>query len=111
MAATTRAQWLADARALLDFIEANPDLPVNTFRIAASIYNGTDEENRAAVDAVAAILAVEPTTSRHGGHYNAAIEIGSAVYEAYMVPDRTMRRYHQVQDLGEAALTEQEATR
>lgn len=29
MSTPTRAQWIADARAVLDLLESNPDLPLN----------------------------------------------------------------------------------
>lgn len=106
MTAFDRAQWLADARALLDLIEANPGLPVGTFRIPAYPNTGADDTDREFVDAAAAILGVEPITTPHGGHYEARVFIGHALYEVTAVPSARMRRYHEVNRLGEAALAE-----
>jgi hypothetical protein len=106
---TTRAQWIADARAMLDMLEANPDVPISTFRVAAYAGTGSDDTDREAVDAVAEILGVEAVVPKRSSHYQAAITIGSALYEFTAVPSSSMRRYHRVNELGEAALVAEEA--
>jgi hypothetical protein len=102
--AIDRAQWLADARALLDLIEANPDLPVGGFRIAAYANTGNDDTDREFVDATAEVLGTEPETSPYGRHYQAHVTIGHAMYEVTAIPSAAMRRYSDVQRLGKAAL-------
>jgi hypothetical protein len=110
MAIPTRAQWLADARAMLDMLEANPDLPIGTFRIPAYAGTGSDDTDREAVDAVAKTLGIEAVVPPRSRHYQAAIAIGSALYEFTAVPTASMHRYHRVNKLGEAALAAEEAT-
>ena len=106
---TTRTQWIADARAMLDMLEANPDVPIGTFRIPAYAETGSDDTDRKAVDTVAKILGVEAVVPPRSRHYQAAVTIGSAVYEFTAVPTAAMHRYYRVNELGEAALAAEES--
>lgn len=107
-----RAQWLADGRALLDFIEANPDLPQNQYSGIEVRYHALldddDDEAMAAVDAIAKQLGTPVTTpDMPGSHYETEIRFGSASYRAIAVLKAWRERRAAIDRLGEAALAEQ----
>jgi hypothetical protein len=113
MAAIDRAQWLADARALLDFIEANPDLPVPSYHSIEISYhpipqaNVSDADKMAAIDEIADLLGATVTTpDMPGSHYEAQIRFGSASYRAVAVLKRERDEYSATQKLGKEALAE-----
>jgi hypothetical protein len=91
-----RAALVAGLRELADFIEAHPDLPVpETFtetRVEPHLH-GTDEEDRAEVDRIAAIIGAVPETTR-GGHYQVSRKFGGGVtYRAIAIPNQEMARW------------------
>jgi hypothetical protein len=106
-----RAARIADARQILDLLEANPGIPFCYLRIEhiASVSAKDDDVARAEVDRVAALLGVEAGFPWEGAHYQANKMIGSACYQVIMVSKSAMKRYDVVQSLGEAALTAVEA--
>jgi len=88
----TRAKTISGLRALADYLEANPDLPVAPFGWDLNVYpaRGDDEAaERAAVDQVAARLGV-PVDDKTptGGHYRAIRSFGLITYQAIHVPAR-----------------------
>lgn len=107
-----RAQWIADGRAVLDLLEANPNLPLNLATGLSISYHpmpgrdADDADKKAAVDAVAEQLGVEVTPSGPSSHYEAEILLGSARYGAVAVLSDYLARYDAVRSLGEAALAE-----
>lgn len=104
-----RAQWIADGRTVLDLIEANPGLPLGSFRVAVhASRNFDDDAAREFVDAAAAILGIDPTTSEYGQHYSVIVLVGRAEYEVVHVPSATMARHHEINRLGRAAIAEQD---
>lgn len=111
----TRAQWIADARTLIDFIEANPELPLNTFMGLAISYHpmdvdsNDDDGKKGAVDAVADMLGVAVTPPGPGSHYEARKSFGSASYKAVGVLKDYSDRDRAIRELGNAALAEREA--
>jgi lipopolysaccharide biosynthesis protein len=109
---TTRAQWIADARAVLDLLESNPDLPLNLASgMTVNYYplgNVGDIEAMAAVDAVADTLGVAVTPPGPGSHYEAEIRLGSAAYKAIAVLKDYSNRRRAIERLGEAALEAEE---
>lgn len=106
-----RAKWIADARALIDLLEANPALPLGTLRIAVHPRTGADLTDREVVDNAAALLGIEAVTTPPRNHHTATLHIGRAEYGVVHVPTAAMDRHHEVFRLGEAALAEQEAAR
>lgn len=96
-AATTdpaRAEFTAALRALADFLDANPSLPL-PHRVNITVHpQGTDEEERDAVDLVARILDVQPETSR-SGHYRVERDFGGGrvAYGAVAIPAATMAQH------------------
>lgn len=115
MAAIDRAQWIADARALIDFIEATPDLPLNPLRGIEVSYHplpNVKDDGRLmdAVDAVAELLGAPVTTpDMPGSHYETEIRFGSACYCAVAVLSAQYEEYQEIRRLGTAALAEQTA--
>lgn len=113
MTATDRAQWLADARALLDYIEAN-DVPVHTHAGLEIMYHplageAPDAERLAALHEIAQQIGAEVVPpSGPGRHHIARVSIGHASYEAVVVLRETHDRADAIRRLGEAALAEQE---
>jgi hypothetical protein len=88
-----RRQAVIDGlRELADFLTEHPDVPVGTWTL---LYHarGTDEEKRAEVDRVAAILGVTAGSPGTPDHYLADREFGGITYEALAITDEHMRRY------------------
>lgn len=110
-----RAQWIADARAVLNLLESNPDLPLNlasglTVSYHPLRFNDPDDpadaEKKAAVDAVAAQLGVPVVGPDSGHHYEAQIHFGSAAYQAVAVLRDYREKDDAIQRFGKAALAE-----
>jgi hypothetical protein len=84
---------------LAAFLEANPDVPVSEYGWTLAVSQGvstsaeTDAAQHAEVDRVAALLGVEPETSR-GDHYTASRAFGRIVYEVSHVPAREMAEHY-----------------
>jgi hypothetical protein len=67
-------------RDLADFLDAHPDLPVPWVDARPGHgLEGTDEEKRAEVDRIAAILGVQAKMSESGAHYEAERDFGHHV--------------------------------
>ena len=88
---TRRAEVAAALRALASFIEEHPDLPLPWNVPAAPHLDGTDEDDRAEVDRIAAILGVAPHQNGPS-HYEVHRDFGArvsygavAITEAHMV--------------------------
>ena len=84
---TDRELTIAGLRELADFLEANPDVPVDRypriyFAVDGSLQDGAGRERRAEVDRIAAALGVEP---REAGHYSASRMFGPVEYHAFSV--------------------------
>lgn len=83
-----RHQTIAGLRALADFLEANPGVPVYEYGWSLSVHGeGTDEQRAAEVDRIATLLDVTPVHSR-GGHYIASKTFGRITYNAVHIPVR-----------------------
>jgi hypothetical protein len=89
-----RRQAVIDGlRELADFLTEHPDVPVgNTWSLMYHA-RGTDEEKRAEVDRVAAILGIAGGTPNDPDHYEAVRKFGAISYEALAITDEHMRRY------------------
>lgn len=80
-------------RALADFLDAHPDLPIASAYVSAGVF-GTDEEERADVDRIAGILSVPATADERGTHYEAERDFGGGVkYRATAITRAHMDRY------------------
>ncbi|GAA1594094.1 hypothetical protein GCM10009678_90310 [Actinomadura kijaniata] len=86
----TRTRMISALRALADFLDSHPDIPVGEFSRARLHFiprTGTADGNAAAIDRIAHTLGVEPTGERTG-HYRAVKHFGPASYEAFAIhPD------------------------
>jgi hypothetical protein len=86
-----RTQTISGLRALADFLENNPAVPVSEFGWEVSHYpEGTDQEQKAEVDRIAALLSVAPDNRRH---YMASKTFGRITYRAVHIPARRMAAY------------------
>jgi hypothetical protein len=86
-----RHQTIAGLRALADFLEANPAVPVNEYGREYNVYTRAEDEAAAVavVDQVAALLGAEVTDTRpDGGHYSAEKTFGRITYGIVHVPQR-----------------------
>ncbi|MGK5557672.1 hypothetical protein ACSNOI_39295 [Actinomadura kijaniata] len=87
-----RHQTITGLRALADFLEANPHIPVTEYGEYYSVFTRparTDASGRALVDQAAALLGVDvrDDTDR-GGHYTASRTFGRITYRVVHVPQR-----------------------
>jgi hypothetical protein len=95
-----RHQTITGLRALADFLEAHPGVPVDeygwTLHVCQTVSRDahTDAAQRAEVDRIAALLGVpvRDETAR-GGHYTAQRSFGRIIYEVTHIPARFMAEY------------------
>ena len=84
-----RAQTVAGLRALADFLEANPAIPVRELGADYTTFARADDDNaeRAEIDRIAAALGerVEDETG-DGGHYRVSKTFGRITYCAVHIP-------------------------
>ncbi|MFE9107592.1 hypothetical protein [Actinomadura geliboluensis] len=91
-----RHQTIAGLRALADFLEANPAVPVNEYGhdLMISVRNMDDASAAARVDQLAALLGVEvDDDTRRGGHYTATRAFGRISYSVVHIPQQRHREY------------------
>jgi hypothetical protein len=92
-----RAQTIAGLRALADFLETNPDVPVCGYGAEYNVFarRADDPTERAEIDAIAAALG-EPVhdETNDGGHYSVTKIFGRIIYRASHIPARR-RAAHQ----------------
>ncbi|MGP4104957.1 hypothetical protein [Nonomuraea sp. KM90] len=97
----TRAQIIDGLRALADFLDEHPGVPVNSWAhvsysvISADIDSTGDQDDaeRAEVDRVAALLGVTPTLSDNGSHYTALRTFGPVEYRATAITEEHMAKH------------------
>lgn len=94
-----RTQLIDGLRALADFLENEPDVPVNSWAtISYSVSakdldtddRDQDDAERAEVDRVAAILGVTPTENDSSSHYTAMRAFGPVEYRATAITQEHM---------------------
>lgn len=91
-----RHQVITGLRALADFLEANPAVPVNEYGndLLVSVRTGDDASAAAVVDHAAALLGVDVhDDTRRGGHYTATRTFGRISYRIVHIPDCSRREY------------------
>ncbi|MBW8487247.1 hypothetical protein [Actinomadura parmotrematis] len=84
-----RRNLITGLRALADFLEDNPAVPIPRGTVTVSMFARGDSQTcqRAAVDGVAALLGVPVQDETHdGGHYTAAKHFGPIAYQAIHIP-------------------------
>lgn len=91
-----RHQTITGLRALADFLENNPAVPVDEYGQTFTLFtrDDTDAHARAEVDRVAGLLGVAVTDrTAHGGHYKAARTFGRITYRIVHIPARAMAEH------------------
>ncbi|MCP9951687.1 hypothetical protein [Actinomadura madurae] len=89
-----RHQTIAGLRALADFLEANPALPVDEYGEFYNVFTRDCDDSSAValVDQTAALLGVEIIDRRSlGGHYAAKRTFGRITYAVVHIPERQKR--------------------
>ncbi|MGC4953871.1 hypothetical protein ACLQ2P_11705 [Actinomadura citrea] len=92
-----RHQTITGLRALADFLEANPAVPVKEYGGDYHVFTneGDDAAGVALVDQAAALLGVPVHDNRsHGGHYGAHKSFGRISYRIVHIPDRQMDEHN-----------------
>jgi hypothetical protein len=80
-----RVRLIAGLRDLATFLESSPDVPAPRWAdVMVFPHNGSDEENRTEIDAIAACIGAEAQTVC--GHYIAARRFRSVEYRAVAIP-------------------------
>jgi hypothetical protein len=94
--ADDRAALVAGLRALADFLEANPAVPVQESYHREDITffppGDTDDEKRAAVDLAASAMGVRAADPDGHGHYRAERMFGPVVYQVLMISSAARAR-------------------
>jgi hypothetical protein len=102
-----RAAFTAALRELADFIDAHPDLPLPTPGLGAEMHpylSGTDEEQHAEVDRIAAILDVSAILNG-GTHYEAERLFGDWVsYRVVAIPSARMAQHNALMSYHDAVI-------
>lgn len=90
-----RERFCAALEELAGFLRAHPDLPVprSTVPLRPHVSGGSDEEQRAEVDRIAAILGTEAVETAGGEHYQTERRFGPVAYGAVAIRTEHMRRY------------------
>ena len=84
-----RAQTIAGLRALADFLENNPEVPVREYGAEYTVFARQDDDatERAEIDSIAAALGEKiPDDTGRGGHSTVAKTFGRITYCAIHVP-------------------------
>ncbi|MBD2896269.1 hypothetical protein amrb99_52150 [Actinomadura sp. RB99] len=92
----TRHQVISGLRALADFLEANPAVPVPEYGDTFDVFprDCDDACSVALVNDVAELLGVAVDDDRpFGGHYTASKSFGRIAYRIVHIPDRNRREY------------------
>ncbi|CNF01538.1 Uncharacterised protein [Mycobacterium tuberculosis] len=92
-----RHQTITGLRALADFLEANPGVPVQEYGAHYTVTTpiGDDAAAAALVDQTAVLLDAEITDDRpRGGHYTASKTFGRIVYRIVHIPARQMDEHY-----------------
>lgn len=83
-----RNQLITGLLDLAVFLEAHPDIPApHCADVLVFPADGTDDEQRAEIDAIAAQIGVDAIESR-SGHYSASRDFGPVQYRAVAIPSR-----------------------
>ncbi|GAB2824531.1 hypothetical protein GCM10027176_31310 [Actinoallomurus bryophytorum] len=86
-----RAQTVAGLRALADFLENNPRVPVRELGGDYTVFARCDDDaaERAEIDNIARLLGETVTDETgHGGHYEVQKTFGRITYSAIHIPAR-----------------------
>jgi hypothetical protein len=92
---TDREEAVQGLRALADFLETHPDLPVAWFDAAPTLH-GTDTEKRDEVGRIAVILGEPAILNESGTHFGTRRDFGGGVtYRATAIAQAEMDAWHE----------------
>jgi len=92
---TSREHVIAGLHALAAFIEDNPGLPIpDGAYMNYSVIEDTDEQERAEVDRIAAMLGVTAGPNFGGKHYVTTAFFGPVLYRAVAISEEEMERHN-----------------
>jgi hypothetical protein len=91
-----RTDMVAGLRALADFLEANPAVPIPRYGHAFGVTtSGSDEQKRSQVKFASLAIGEEVTDDTQAGHYWTQRWFGSVSYRIVAVSGAAMRRWQQ----------------
>jgi hypothetical protein len=100
-----RAQTIAGLRALADFLDANPDLPIRPEGADYAVFSHRTDETagRSTIDAIATVLG-EPVQDEtgEGGEYTVTKTFGAITYHASHIPARLRALYRAYGELADS---------
>jgi hypothetical protein len=108
---THRADFIAGLRALADYLDVNPAVPVPALSTDVLVHaRGADELAFAEVDRVAGLLGVPvcDETAR-GGHYTAVRTFGPVEYRCVAIPAAVMAVHRAGQSYAGSVVPDREA--
>lgn len=89
-----RAEFIAGLRALAEFLESHPAVPVPRYGTSVLVSAQWADDARGFVDEFAALVGAEVDDRwESDGHYDAAAVFGPVEYKAYAVSKRAMDAY------------------
>lgn len=96
-----RVELLSDLRMLLNWLEANPDVPLPRYGVEISVHVGhdNDEDGIRLVREAAKHAGVDVTRSAGGAHHHANKRFGMAAYQAIYVERDHMADYDRRQEI------------
>ncbi|MGI5224745.1 hypothetical protein [Actinoallomurus sp. CA-142502] len=108
---THRTEFINGLHALADYLDTNPALPVPAFHTEVLIHiRGTDSEQRAEVDRLAALLGVSTVDRTDtGGHYTATRAFGPVEYRCVAVPSAVRAAFNAGMSYANSVIPDDEA--
>jgi hypothetical protein len=84
---TGRAAFIDGLRKLADLLESNQEVPAPYSTTTVFVFppDGSDQERRSAIDAIASLLFTQARTTLYG-HYEASRFFGPVEYRAVAIP-------------------------
>ena len=103
-----RAEFISALRELAVFLTDNPAVPIPSGRECLTVFpRGTDEQERAAVDAAAKVMGVIPVVNAENTHYRAVVAFGPLEFEVLAITAQEMTDYQERDRLGREAFEAQ----
>ena len=102
-----RAAFIKALRDLAVFLTDHPDVPIPRRERLTVFPHGTDDEERAAVDAAAEAMGVTPVVNAENTHYRAVVAFGPLEFEVLAITAQEMTDYQERDRLGREAFEAQ----
>jgi hypothetical protein len=85
--ATERKVLISGLRALVEFLEENPDVPAPAYTdVLVFPPSASDDEKRREIDGIASLIGAGTETSSHYRHYTTSRRFGPVEYRAIAIP-------------------------